>query len=535
VVIKAVCNMLNERFAHIAAYDILYHIRIALAQKLGTLPLGYFNGRNVGDLKKVLHEDVEKMEEGFAHLIPSLISGIVTPLLVTLLFFITDWRMALATIITLPLILMVFSWMYRRASSRFAEYNEINVKMNAAVIQYVNGMKVIKAFTQTNVSFAKLRESIETMTEFYTSYMLLVSNPFALIQAMVRATLLTIVPIGAYLVLNGSLDLPTLALFLLLGIGFNQPLFQLFFIAGNAIWQVNEAGKRILAIFDTPSLSEPAQPQQPRDSSITFRNVSFSYTGNDRANGDASTAPTLQRSNAPTLNNVSFTIPQGSVTALVGPSGAGKTTIARLIPRFWDVGAGAVLLGGVNIKNVGTERLMEHIAFVFQDVFLFNDTVAANIRIGKPNASDDDIIAAAKLARCHEFISELPQGYQTNVGENGQLLSCGQRQRLSIARAILKDAPIVLLDEATASIDPENERLIQEAFHALAANKTLIIIAHRLNTIQNADQILALEDGRIAQRGRHAELLAADGLYRRFWAEREKARGWKLASDQVGS
>jgi ATP-binding cassette subfamily B protein len=303
-------------------------------------------------------------------------------------------------------------------------------------------------------------------------------------------------------------------LFLVLGMGFNRPIWALFTSYGTAAWQVSEASKHIGTLLDAEPLREPEAPQVPHDASIVFDAVSFRYSAQGQ----------------PVLSEVSFSIPAGSVTALVGPSGAGKSTIAKLIPRFWDVSGGQILLGGVDVREIGTERLMNQVAFVFQDVFLFNDTVAANIRVGKPNATDAEVEAVARAARCHDFIAELPQGYATPVGENGARLSGGQRQRLSIARAILKNAPVVVLDEATAFLDPENEAQIQAALAALvAAGKTVVIIAHRLSTITGVDQILVVDGGRIVACGTHPELFQQSPLYHELWEAHIASQEWQLA------
>ena len=312
----------------------------------------------------------------------------------------------------------------------------------------------------------------------------------------------------------GALSLPAFVLFVVMGIGFNRPIMAVLFHGFTGFYQVNAASQRITAVFNQPDLADPAQPQSPHGNTIAFQNVAFGY-------GDTTV-----------LKDISFTAPAGSVTALVGPSGAGKSTIAKLIPRFWDVGEGAISIGGVNVKAMAVEHLMNRVSFVFQDVFLFNDTILENIRIGHPEASREAIIAAAKAACCHEFIEALPQGYDTPAGENGVSLSGGQRQRLSIARAILKDAPIVVLDEATAYVDPENEALVQAALAGLLAsgNKTLIVVAHRLSTITEADQILVVDQAQIVAQGSHASLLETCDLYQAQWQAHMTARDWQLPS-----
>jgi ATP-binding cassette subfamily B protein len=530
VLLKAAATGVALYVSHVAAYSILYDLRISLAEHMGRLPLGYFSMRTTGQIKKVIHEDVEQLEEGLAHMIPDLVGGLTAPILTAIVLFAVDWRLALATIALLPFAVGMYGWVAAR--SGIAQYNTINARINGAVIQYINGMKVLKMFLRADASFEQLRAVAAEMRAYYSGPYAASIAALAVIFAVVRANLLLIVPLGVLFYLGGSLEITTFVLFLVLGMGFNRPIWTLFSSYGTAAWQVSEASKHIGALLDAAPLSEPAAPQAPRDASIVFDSVSFSYGGQGSEVGGQEEGGIDQTQ---VLNAVSFTIPAGSVTALVGPSGAGKSTIAKLIPRFWDVSGGQILLGGVDIRQIGTEQLMEQVALVFQDVFLFNDTVAANIRAGKPAATDAEVEAAARAARCHEFIAALPDGYATPVGENGARLSGGQRQRLSIARAILKDAPVVVLDEATAFLDPENEAQVQAALAALvAAGKTVVIIAHRLSTITEVDQILVVDGGRIVARGTHAELLGQSPLYKELWEAHIASQEWQLGRDEGG-
>ncbi|MEL6325462.1 MAG: ABC transporter ATP-binding protein [Cyanobacteria bacterium J06626_23] len=510
VVGKAICNGLSTRLSHIAAYTILYDLRIELARKLGQLPLGYFSQRTTGEIKKILHEDVEQLEQGLAHIVPDVVAGLTVPLLAGSLLALVDWRMTLATLASAAIALALFGLMMARFD--MSAYDALMAKMNGVVIQYINGMKVIKAFTRTDFSFAQLQDVVEEMRQVYVRTTRTSALPMAVMLTLMRSAAVTVVPTGIGLYLIGAITLPTFVLFVVMGIGFNRPIMAVLFHGFTGFYQVNAASQRIAAVFSQPDLAEPERPQQPQGNAIAFHNVSFGY-------GDTTV-----------LKNISFTAPAGSVTALVGPSGAGKSTIAKLIPRFWDVNGGEISVGGVDVKNIATEQLMGQVSFVFQDVFLFNDTVLENIRMGNPNASREAIVAATKAARCHEFIEALPQGYDTPIGENGVSLSGGQRQRLSIARAILKDAPIVVLDEATAYVDPENEALVQTALSGLLAqgDKTLIIVAHRLSTITEADQILVIDQGQIVDQGTHAELLERCKLYRSQWQAHVTAREWQF-------
>ncbi|MEM8641050.1 MAG: ABC transporter ATP-binding protein [Cyanobacteria bacterium P01_G01_bin.54] len=517
VILKGICIGASTHIAHIAAYTILYHVRMELAQKLGTLPLGYFSDRTTGEIKKIIHEDVERLEEGLAHIIPDIVAGLTVPILAGLLLFLTDWRMTLATLASAVIALGLFGFMMSRFD--MSAYNALLAKMNGVVIQYINGMKVIKAFTRTDLSFAQLQDVVQEMRQIYVRVTRISAFPYATMLTLMRSAAVTIVPVGIFLYLHGSLSIPTFILFVVLGIGFNRPIMSVLFHGMTGFYQVNAAAERITQVFNEPALSEPAHPQTPEGYAIAFQEVAFSYH------------------DIPILQQLNFTVPEGSVTALVGASGAGKSTIAKLIPRFWDVNAGAITIGGVNIKDIAREQLMDTVSFVFQDVFLFNDTVLENIRIGQPNASEAEIIAAAKIARCHDFIAALPQGYHTPLGENGARLSGGQKQRLSIARAILKDAPIIVLDEAMAYVDPENEALVQAAIAGLLAqgHKTLIMIAHRLSTITEADQILVIDQGQVVAQGTHATLLANCELYQAQWQAHTAAQGWQLGEDSAES
>jgi len=504
--LKALAFGLAERVSHVAAYDILYELRMELARKLSELPLGYFSDKTTGELKKVLHEDTEQIEEGLAHAIPDITSAIATPLLTAIVLFYVDWRMALATVAMMPLLVGLYGYILGRAKGHMSAYGRMMANLNSVVVQYVQGMRVIKAFTRTDSSFAEYRKAVEEASRIYEEAHTITRAPFAVFYAGLRANVLVILPVGVALYLTGTLSLPTLVLFLLLGMGFNQPLFKLMMTAGMTWWKISGSTKKIAEVLAEDPLPEPANPKVPEDHDLEFKNVSFAY-GEKRV-----------------LTDVSFRAPEGTVTALVGPSGAGKTTVARLIPRFWDVSGGEVLLGGVDVREMASEDLMQRVAFVFQDVFLFDDTVYENIRVGRPGATEEEVLDAARRARVDEFVRELPDGYGTRVGENGAKLSGGQRQRVSIARAILKDAPLVVLDEATAFVDPENEAQIQEALGSLIEEKTLVVVAHRLSTITGADRILVVEDGRISARGTHEELLEGSETYRTLWEAHEEAQ-----------
>jgi len=499
--------------SHIAAYNFLYDIRIKLSEKFGTLSLGYFNSHSTGTLQKVMNEDVEYLELAVAHGFSDGISLITTFLFTTIYLFTVDWRMTLAALGALPLTVLSQILLFGDLKPFTETFFSKKDRMNSTIIEYIQGMPVIKAFTQTTKSFTQFQNTVSDYQGFQTSWVKKSLFPSALFTMSITANLIVILPVGIWFLNNGTLSIPTLILFLLLGIGLCAPLFK--FISVIRIYvQTQEGIKRIFDILNEPALSEPEQSSITNDLTIEFKDVYFSYQ------------------NKEVLQGVNLVIPQGSITALVGPSGSGKTTIARLIARFWDVKSGEICLGGVNIKNLKTQDLMSKIAVVFQDVTLFNDTVYENIRMGNPHADEKAVIAAAKAAACHDFIEAMPEGYQTVVGEKGVKLSGGQQQRISIARAILKDAPIIILDEATAFIDPENEAQIQEAINRLVQSKTLLIIAHRLSTITEADQIILVDEGRIVGNGKHEELLKNNALYRQMWSAHVTAQSWTFEVKQ---
>jgi len=391
-------------------------------------------------------------------------------------------------------------------------YYDALEKVNSAVIEYTQGIAAIKAFNQTVESFGKYKDSIEEYHDYVWAWTKRFIPSWSIFSVVVVANLIVILPVGAWLYISGSLPMPTLILFLILGIGFSEPLIKLN-VFSSQFTQNMEGVERINRILTEEPLLEPDAERIPSNFDIKFQGVHFSYDKRE------------------VLGDINFTVPGKTVTALVGPSGAGKTTIARLIPRFWDVNAGEISIGDINIRDITTERLMSLVATVFQDVTLFNDTITENIRMGNEDAPEEDVIAAAKMAHCHEFIAALPAGYQTSIGEGGAKLSGGEMQRISIARAILKDAPIIILDEATAFVDPENEELIQDAIARLAEGKTLIIIAHRLSTITSSNQIIVLNEGNIAEKGTHDELIRAGNLYSRMWEAHVSAQDWKFETD----
>ncbi len=515
---------LSTKLAHLAAFPVLYDIRILLAKKLATLPLGYFQTHSTSEIKDMMNEKVERLEEGIAHFIPEMTASTAVPFLTVVTMFLVDWRMGIAALLYVPVVYFSFKWVVRRLGIVGPAFQKQRLRVMEAVLQYVYGMKVIKAFARADASYDSFRTVVEDSSEKILAINLRILRYKGLVVGLSRGGLLFVIPTGIWLYSTGTLGIPTFVFFVLMTLSFGKTIFDVIHGGSHAMDIVKHSMDSITAFLQEKSLPEPVEPLQPKSSDIRFHNISFSYDG--------------KRS---VLKDLSFVAPEGKVTALVGTSGSGKSTIVRLASRFWDVEKGTVSIGGVDVKQMASLELARNVSCVFQDVFLFNDTIMENIRIGRSNASDEEVMEAAKKASCHAFIMEFPEGYQTQAGEHGSRLSGGQRQRISIARAILKDAPILLLDEATAYVDAENEARIQDALTALmhpksGKPKTMIVVAHRLGTIADADQIVVLHDGAIEEVGSHRELLQQKARYAQMWEKfvaTEQGIASKSNSDEV--
>jgi len=505
--------------SHIAAFNILYEIRVKIAEKLSKLSMGYFTRKASGEIKKVMSEDVERIELFVAHHIPDITSAVVFPLVVIGYLFYMDWRLAIAALIPFPLVFGIMAKMMMSQESKRLnrEHHNALEKMNAAVVEYVRGMPVVKVFGTALDSFRRLTESVISYRDWSQRISNDYSKTYPAFQTAASSSLVFIVP-AAVFILNrtGAVEqfIPTVLFFTIIGGGFFFPLFKLMFMAG-FLTQISVGMERIDDILYRDTVPDRDSGQRPSDAAVEFDHVTFAY--------DETTV----------LDNVSFRAEPGTMTALIGPSGAGKTTMGLLVARFWDVQSGAIRIGGVDIRDMKMESLMEHVSFVFQDGFLFFDTIEENIRMGNARATMDEVIAAAKSAQCHEFIERLPNGYQTLVGEGGTYLSGGEQQRIGIARAILRDAPVVVLDEATAYADPENEGRILEGLARLIKDKTVIIIAHRLYTVTHADQIIVIDQGRVVEQGTHPKLVEDGGLYTAMWNTYSRARKWTIAQKEA--
>jgi ATP-binding cassette subfamily B protein IrtB len=498
------------RTAYRGAYTVAAQGRAELAEHLRKLPLGYLTRRDPGDLANMMMGDFTLVETGISHLLPQLAGAFVLPVMALAGLLFLDWRMALSMFVALPVAILIM-YLSGRLRRRLGT-DHMKAKLNAAnrLQEYLNGIRVMKAYNLTGERFVRLNSSFRTLMKESMKLEGIFGPVILTAMALLRAGLTLMVYVGVHLLLGGELGVLQFAVFLIVGTRIYDPLTTS--LANYAEFRYNEqAGGRIVDLLRQPVMTGATTPL-PKSSTIKFDNVTFGYGGE------------------PVLKKLSLEMPQGSLTAIVGPSGSGKSTVLRLISRFYDPGEGSVLLGGRNIKDIDPEHLLGSISVVFQDVYLFQDTIGNNIAFGRSGASQQDIQQAAEMACCHDFIMKLPLGYDTPVGEGGSTLSGGEKQRISIARAILKNAPIVLLDEATASLDPQNEAEIQKGIDALITGRTVIVIAHRLKTVRGADNIIVLEDGQLVEQGRHEALLLRGGLYARLWKLQQESVGFRITS-----
>ena len=491
----------SSMISHGIAFKALRTMREQMAEKMARVPMGTIVDTPTGTFKNRFVDNVNQLEDAIAHFMPELPSTVFAPLLAMIIVFAINWRMGLAGIATIPLCLLFYLGMMRDYKPKMARYIASEQRMNSTLVEYVNGIQVIKAFGRTASSYGSFSEAVaeyhdSTLAWFHQSWIWM-----AAIRAIVPCTLLFSLPLGVWLLSVGRITLPAFMVCITIPLGFIGGILKFSQAAG----QISRMDTCLNVVWDflgEPELSRPSERVMLDGKSFTFENVSFSY-----------------HEGTEVLHDINFKTEPGQITAIVGPSGSGKSTVAKLMAGFWDVHSGCISFGGTDVRDIPFEQLMEHVSYVAQDTFLFDRTIADNIRMGMPDATDEEVETAARAAGAHEFISRLPQGYRTPAGEAGARLSSGERQRITIARAILKDASIVILDEATAYADPENEALVERALSKLVAGKTLVTIAHRLSTITGADQILVMDGGRIVARGRHGELLKTCPLYARMWKE----------------
>ncbi|GAA3404339.1 ABC transporter ATP-binding protein [Paenibacillus hodogayensis] len=511
--------------SHAAAFRILYGLRVKLSEHIGGLPLGWLNGTSTGAIKKTLEQNVEKVETFVAHQLPDLVHvAVTTVVMISVMLYLNVW-MGLACLVPIIAGFAVQAALMsgEEAKRNMQRYHDSLERMSGSAVQYVRGMPAVKVFGQTVRSFRKFHADMIAYRDYCVQHTDRFQNGYLLFKVLIGSFAAFVLPVGVFLLDRnpGSTAFSAkLLFFLVMAPGVSAPMFKILFLS-SALRDINEGVARFDRIFAEQPIPEPQQPKLPSRYDVAFENVSFAY-------GQADMAARREA-----LSSVTFTALQGTVTALVGPSGSGKSTIANLVPRFWDVDSGQIRIGGVDVRDIPSAELMRTVAFVFQDTFLFYDTLYNNISVGCPDAVPEDVYAAAKAARCHDFILNLPQGYDTLIGEGGVYLSGGEEQRIAVARAILKNAPILVLDEATAFADPENEHEMQQALKALMSRKTVIIIAHRLSSIRDADRIVVLEEGRLREQGTHDGLLRENGLYARMWNAYADAGQWKLGTGGV--
>ena len=512
--VKVVGYALSTMLAHVSAYTILEGLRLRAADRLMGAPLGEVESRPIGSMKSTIVDRIEDIEPPLAHMIPELSSNILLPLVVVIAMFLIDWRMGLALLVTIPVALIPMAFGMKSYNKNYAAYMEANAHVNSVIVEYVEGIQVVKAFSQGERSYQKFARAVSSFKDFTMNWYRCTWASMNLCLSILPTTLLGTLPVGVYLYQAGVLDPAQVTLCLMMALGIVSPLMSATAFI-NSMKSMQFAVKDTRDLLDLPQLPQAEQDVPMDGRAIQLRDVSFSYGGQDGRE---------------VFHHLDLTIPQGKFTALVGPSGGGKSTIARLAARFWDVTSGSITLGGHDIRELPLKQLSREISFVTQDNFLFDCSLKENIRLGRPGASDEEVFAAARAAQCEEFVSRLEHGWDTTAGDAGKQLSGGERQRIAIARAILKDAPVVILDEATAFTDPENEDKIQRSIRALSKGKTLLVIAHRLSTIQNADQIVVLEEGKILDRGTQSELLGRCPLYQALWAAHVGAQDWAVTS-----
>lgn len=499
-------STISTNVAHETSFGIIRNIREAITEKLSKVPMGYILNTPSGKFKTLFVDTVEKIEVPISHMIPEITAGILIPIGMIGYMFCLDWRVTLISLVTIPIGFLCYMGMTKNYEVRYKEVMDAQKNMDASVVEYINGIEVIKTFNQSKSSYEKYADAVTT-TERVRGKWISDTNPYYISGlAIMPATLVGVLPFGAHLYRNGSIAGDTLIMLIILALGIIKPLISVLQYT-DRLASVDSTLTEVSELLNAKEIQRPTESVELKGNDIVFENVCFAYD-------------TIQ-----VLNNVSFSAVPNGITAIVGPSGSGKSTITKLIASFWEVGSGQIKLGGMDMNKIPLLQVMEQVSYVSQDIFLFNLSIKENILMGKKNASDEEVTEAAKKAYCHDFIMSFKDGYDTKVGDAGGKLSGGERQRIALARAILKDSPIILLDEATAFTDPENEANIQKSISEMIKGKTLIIVAHRLSTIMGADKIVVLDKGVIQGEGTHEKLLVNNTLYKELWTAHSSSVG----------
>ena len=498
-ILAELLHSISTALSHKATFTVLANIRKTCCEKLARVPLGYVKDTSSGTFKNILVERIDSIETTLAHIVPEFTSNLLAPVIILIYFFLTDWRLALWSLVPVVVGFLSYFGMMLDYKPSFERTVQTTKDLNDAAVEYIDGIEVIKAFGKTESSYAKFTKAAMAYADSFISWMKRCSIFHALMMVVTPYTLLTVLPFGAHYVENETLTIQNFVMCIILSLGIVGPLITV----GSYTDDLGKIGVivgEVVGILEQPELKRPAESTAvPKDNSVTLTDVKFGYHDKE------------------ILHGVTMELKAGTVNAIVGPSGSGKSTIAKLIASLWDVNSGSIKIGGTDIKQLSLTDFNRKIAYVAQDNYLFNESVRENIRQGNPNATDEQVIEVTKKSGCYDFIMQLENGFDTIVGGAGGHLSGGERQRISIARAMLKDAPIVILDEATAYTDPENEAILQNSIAKLVAGKTLIVIAHRLSTVKDSDQIFVINEGNVAAHGTHEELLASCPLYKEMW------------------